>query len=314
MYSKRYCSDSRIIGLRRRTTLASWLVVGQAFGFSAGPFFGGLLYKIGFHNKVFNGVTSPGWIMAGIWALFWALSNVIFKDVAPLPSRPRLEEVDNIELSTINAADQAQIQSAEHAPRHRISPQQWGVIICMCYYAMTCFFILGSWEANIPVFTAKIFGYTPYNAGNFIALGGVTSFPFLFLNVWYARRIQDRVILGVGTSLGFTGIIIMLAILLSDRVTFGSLFICWFLVALGFNLASTCTLSLLSKQLPGELNNRVSMAIQYSNYTGRVTGAILGGAGVKIGMVNYAVIQIVVVALGGVMYMTLWRQLKAKTG
>ncbi len=141
MYSKRYCSDSRIIGLRRRTTLASWLVVGQAFGFSAGPFFGGLLYKIGFHNKVFNGVTSPGWIMAGIWALFWALSNVIFKDVAPLPIRPRSEEVDNVELSTINAADQAQIQSTEHAPRHRISPQQWGVIICMCYYAMTCFFI-----------------------------------------------------------------------------------------------------------------------------------------------------------------------------
>ncbi len=46
--------------------------------------------------------------MAGIWALFWALSNVIFKDVAPLPIRPRSEEVDNVELSTINAADQAQ--------------------------------------------------------------------------------------------------------------------------------------------------------------------------------------------------------------
>ncbi len=131
---------------------------------------------------------------------------------------------------------------------------------------------------------------------------------------WYARRIQDRVILGVGTSLGFTGIIIMLAILLSTALRFGSLFVCWFLVALGFNLASTCTLSLLSKQLPGEWNNRVSMAIQYSNYTGRVTGAILGGAGVKIGMVNYAIIQVVVVTLGGVMYMTLWRQLKAKTG
>lgn len=313
MYSKRYCSDPRIIGLRRRTTLAGLLVVGQAFGFSAGPFFGGLLYKIGFGNKVFNGVTSPGWVMAGILVLFWALSTLIFKDVAA-PPRARSEEVENIELSTINATDQVQVQATEDAPQHHISSQQWGVIICMCYYSMTCFFILGSWESNIPVFTAKILGYTPYNAGNFIALGGITSFPFLFLNVWYARRIQDRVILGAGTSLGFTGLIIMLAILLSDRVTFGSLFICWFLVALGFNLASTCTLSLLSKQLPGAWNNRVSMAIQYSNYTGRVTGAILGGAGVKIGMVNYAVIQIVVVALGGLMYMTLWRQLKAKTG
>lgn len=43
MYSKRYCSDHRIVGIRRRTTLAGWLVVGQAIGFSFGPFVGGLL-------------------------------------------------------------------------------------------------------------------------------------------------------------------------------------------------------------------------------------------------------------------------------
>lgn len=179
---------------------------------------------------------------------------------------------------------------------------------------MTCFFILGSWESNIPVFTAEALGYSPYNAGNFIALGGVCSFPFLLLNVRYARHIQDRVILAIGSSLGLIGLLIMLVILLAHRVTFGSLFICWFLVALGFNLASTCTLSLLSKQLPDAWNGKISMAIQYSNYSGRVTGAILGGAGVKIGMVNYIIIQIAVVALGGLMYTTLWRQLKAKAG
>jgi hypothetical protein len=54
---------------------------------------------------------------------------------------------------------------------------------------------------------------------------------------------------------------------------------CWVLVALGFNLASTCTLSLLSKQMPNAWNERTSIAIQYSNYCGRVTVAILGGAG-----------------------------------
>jgi hypothetical protein len=37
--------------------LASWLVLGQAFGFSLGPFVGGLLYKVGFSNQVFNGYT-----------------------------------------------------------------------------------------------------------------------------------------------------------------------------------------------------------------------------------------------------------------
>ncbi|KAH9475840.1 hypothetical protein JR316_0011400 [Psilocybe cubensis] len=313
MYSKRYCSDPRIVGIRRRTTLAGWLVVGQAFGFSAGPFFGGLLFKVGFANQVFNGVTSPGWIMAVIWMMFWGLHNLIFQDV-PLQSPPS----QNIELSATTTSeppkDQVQENQTPKATFRGISLAQWGVIICMCYYAMTCFFMLGSWEANIPVFTAHALGYSPYNAGNFIALGGVASVPFLLLNVWYARRIQDRVILATGTSLGTVGLIIMLTILKTSKVNFGSLFVCWFLVALGFNLASTCTLSLLSKQLPDTWNRKVSMAIQYSNYTGRVAGAILGGSGVRMGMVNYVAVQLAVVGTGGVMYLTLWRQLKAKTG
>ncbi len=44
MYNKRYCTDPRIVGIRRRTTLAGWLVLGQGLGFSLGPFVGGLLY------------------------------------------------------------------------------------------------------------------------------------------------------------------------------------------------------------------------------------------------------------------------------
>ena len=94
----------------------------------------------------------------------------------------------------------------------------------------------------------------------------------------------------------------------------GSLFACWFLVALGFNLASTVTLSLLSKQLPPAWNTRVSVAIQYSNYTGRVTGAVWGGAGVKVGMPSYVGMQIAIVGVGVVLFSTLWRNLKAKTG
>ncbi|KAH9487241.1 hypothetical protein JR316_0001310 [Psilocybe cubensis] len=309
MYSKRYCSDPRIVGIRRRTTLAGLLVVGQAFGFSAGPFFGGLLYKVGFGNQVFNGVTSPGWIMAVIWLMFWGLSNLMFQDV------PRQQRPQSIELSPVDGTtEHSQPPQSFKAALREITPPQWGVIVCMCYYSMTCFLILGSWEANIPVFTAEALNYSPYNAGNFIALGGLVSFPFLLLNVWYARRIQDRVILAIGTSLGMLGLLIMLAILQTSKVTFGSLFVCWFLIALGFNLASTCTLSLLSKQLPDTWNRKVSMAIQYSNYTGRVTGAILGGAGVKMGMTNYIAVQLSVVGLGGVMYLTLWKQLKAKTG
>lgn len=304
LYSKRYCSDGRIVGIRQRTTLAGWLVIGQTFGFSTGPFFGGLLYKIGFKSMVFNGVTSPGWVMALTWIIFGTLSALIFEDVPPQPHPEPLELI----------ASTTPPNRAIEAVYDRISSHQWRVIVCMCYFAMTCFFILNAWEANIPIFTAKALGYSPYNAGNLIALGGISSFPFLLLNIRYARRIQDRVILAVGTFTGAVGLLIMLSTLLANKVTAGSLFICWFLIALGFNLASTCTLSLLSKQLPDTWNGRISMAIQYSNTVGRVTGSILGGAGVKMGMVNYVIVQIVVVAVGGLMYVMLWRQLKAKTG
>lgn len=44
MYAKKYCSDGRIVGVRRRTTLAGWQVLGQGIGFSLGPFLGGLLW------------------------------------------------------------------------------------------------------------------------------------------------------------------------------------------------------------------------------------------------------------------------------
>jgi MFS family permease len=144
---------------------------------------------------------------------------------------------------------------------------------------MSFFFILASWESNIPIFTAVAFNYTPYAAGNFIALGGITTVPFLLASVRYSPRFQDRATLATGSAIGLAGLVMTLVLLATDRVVFGSFYVCWVLVALGFNLASTCTLSLLSKQLPDEWNSRTSVAIQYSNYCGRVTGAILGGAG-----------------------------------
>lgn len=200
-----------------------------------------------------------------------------------------------------------------------MSAGQWGITATMCWFAMTCFFILGAWEANLPVFTGSDsplspFHFSPFAAGNLIALGGACTFPFLLANVFFARRFQDRVTLAVGTSLGTAGLLVAISILRASAVNYGSLFVAWFLVALGFNIASTVTLSLLSKQLPPEWNTRISVGIQYSNYTGRVCGAVWGGAGVKIGMLSYVGLQIAIVGVGAVMFMTLWQNLKAKTG
>ncbi|RDX45719.1 MFS general substrate transporter [Lentinus brumalis] len=338
MYCKRYCSDPRIVGIRRRTTLAGWQVLGQGVGFSVGPFVGGLLYKIGFKNSVFNGYTSPAWIMAAVWAVFWVAVVVFFKDVphtfapAPIPLRSlppsSALRASGVEKEAGDSAASLRVTETEvpasdaptpTPPQLKMTSAQWGVAATMCWFAMTCFFILGAWESNIPVFTgsdapANPFHFSPFAAGNMIALGGACTIPFLLLNLHFARRVQDRHTLAMGTSIGLSGLLVAMAILRAEKVNYGSLFIAWFLVALGFNVASTVTLSLLSKQLPGEWNGRVSLFIQWSNYTGRVTGAIWGGAGVKVGMLNYVALQIAYVGIGAVMFITLWRQLKAKTG
>ncbi|RDB16989.1 hypothetical protein Hypma_002670 [Hypsizygus marmoreus] len=314
MYCKRYCSDPRIVGVRRRTTLAGFLVMGQGLGFTAGPFLGGVLYKIGFPNTVFNGLTSPGWLFAIIWAIYFVANGVFFKDIRPSPTHPHdiSSPPTSHEPEVSISSPSTSFDDTEY--RRPTSLRQWGVIALMMWYAMTCFLVLGAWESNIPVYTEAIFGYDPFRAGNFIALGGVATFPFLILNVFYARYLQDRVILACGVSLGLAGQFIMLALVNTNKVTFGSFYVCWFIVALGFNLASTCTLSLLSKLLPPSWNSVISLAIQNSNLTGRVAGAVLGGSGVKIGISNFLGLQIAVVGIGLVMQITLWRDLKAKTG
>ncbi|KAL1692127.1 hypothetical protein GGG16DRAFT_112448 [Schizophyllum commune] len=45
--------------------------------------------------------------------------------------------------------------------------------------------------------------------------------------------------------------------------------------------------------------------IQYSNYVGRVTGALLGGAGTSMGMKDCIGVQLAIIDFGAVMYLTL---------
>lgn len=369
MYCKRYCADPRIVGLRRRTTLAGWVVVTQGVGMTAGPFFGGLLFKIGFPNKWFNGLTSPGWVMAGIWALFWVATTLVYKEVPR--AQPRADpSVEEIELAPLPAhgvdsdglhhrgpphAEAARARSPVHAPS---APKgAWGVAALMCWCAMTCFFVLGAWEANIPVFASNVpapssnstlasplsgVHFSPTGAGNFIALGGLIAAPLLLFNALHvARRVQDRYILLGGMGAGLAGLAVFLALLAArERVGYAPLLVCWAAVALGFNVASTVTLSLMSKTLPPtvsvrawslrralglareepvsrkeiDLNGRTSLAVQYSNYCGRVCGAVWGGSGVKVGMLGYVGLELGllgVVALGSWRF---WRDMKAKTG
>ena len=66
--------------------------------------------------------------------------------------------------------------------------------------------------------------------------------------------------------------------------------------------------------MPHEWNGKISLFIQYSNYSGRVSGAIWGGAGVDVGMTRYLGLQLALLGIGALMFMTFWKEMKAKTG
>ncbi|KAK7439759.1 hypothetical protein VKT23_015868 [Stygiomarasmius scandens] len=422
MYCKRYCSDPRIVGLRRRTTLASWLVVGNGVGMGIGPLLGGVFFRyVGFgyegtsKGSLWNGYTSPAWVLAGVWLIYWISCLIWFEDV------PRGEPVNE---AVIQSAEVSGVSSKEtsvttttaisapppstnpisrhvmssRSPESPVAPaspanpdteplprSRYPVIFCMCWFAMTCFFVLGAWESNLPVYTSvevnPAFGFSPFVAGGFLSVGALICFPFFILNIFLAKRVQDRWTLVAGTFLGASALVILLVLLGLNRTTAGGvsndtpaslnisalaylsnttlpthiyvsdidnsvqvpalgistaplLFISWFLVALGFNIASTVTMSLLSKTLPStpKWNALSSVMIQCSNYTGRVTGAVWGGYGGGIGgfgstdgvvlsaeavrkaMMSYVGLELALVGIGGVICGCVWKELKAKTG
>ncbi len=120
--------------------------------------------------------------------------------------------------------------------------------------------------------------------------------------------------LAFGTSLGVVALFIFLALLETDNVNYGSIFVCWWAVVLGFNTAFTVPVSLLSKQFPPSWNNKTSIMVQCSTFIGRVSGAVLGGSGVRIGMRTYISVEIALAGIGTLLYIVLWRELKTKRG
>ena len=224
--------------------------------------------------------------MAATWLLFWGAVTVFFEDVHEKAPTARQARSSGIELQSLQPQAQERsvdlyppqlsrptsfFQDIDEGEEFVLGPSQWGVIITMCWFAMTCFFILGSWEANIPVFAASqesSLGYSPFKSGNLIAIGGATTFPLLLANIFVGKRVQDRMTLAAGSFIGMVGLITFEALLVKSTkgITFATLLVSWMFVALGFNLSTTCTLSLLSKKLPGEWNARISTVIQCSNY------------------------------------------------
>ncbi|KAK0528718.1 hypothetical protein OC842_004471 [Tilletia horrida] len=365
MLVKRYITDSRIVGTRRRTMLSAWLVTSQVFGMAIGPFCGGLLTKIGTirqSGKIWNGFSSPSWLMAGVWAAFLVAITLVFEDPpnsdpkttlcedlkrlfgqqraespdaielgkdpsAPVDKKPAIPQapgylVDSAQSDRISALPPTRIETTlldagsadTKADRTQLSPAQWASLGMMCWFAMDTFFTLGAWEANIPVFSADFPGlnWTEEKAGNILALAAIIVLPILFALVFLAKYIQDRVILATGIVIGLSGLIIHMITLtpgLEHSISFGSFFASWLLVALGYNMMSTVTLSLLSKQVPPQFNNYTSLIIQLSNYSGRLGGAFWGTAVEQVGQRSILSLELGLTLFGTLGAIILWSKM-----
>ncbi|XP_024533708.1 uncharacterized MFS-type transporter C330.07c [Selaginella moellendorffii] len=93
-FLKRYCTDPCIVGVRRRTTCTSLLILAQTLGMVAGPIVGGFLARIPMKTALFNKNTLPGWFMAVVWSIYWLLTKVLFKDVTDTADQVRDSKYD----------------------------------------------------------------------------------------------------------------------------------------------------------------------------------------------------------------------------
>ncbi|KAI9003126.1 major facilitator superfamily domain-containing protein [Gaertneriomyces semiglobifer] len=316
---KRYCTDPRIVGLRRRTMCSALLVAAQTLGMVVGPLVGGQMARIGGNSKILNGYTVPGWVMAGVWTGYWLAVKVWFKDVPSQEPKAAGEEI-NLEEGELTERDSAGDVKVEIHKHHKNTTRAALLLGgLMSYLAFVVFFELGSWEANIPIYGGRQFSFTHWDAGNFIGLIGLGSFVLMIPLTMYARRYQDRTILMLGIVLALVGVSVhaaLLSISNSDgvHVTLATFGIAWFLVCWGLNLASTITLSLMSKVLPESVADKGALAVQLSNYTGRLLGAIWGTTSEKIGDEGLVWGQFALICVGWLGIIMAWTKLRAKTG
>ncbi|XP_024545245.1 uncharacterized MFS-type transporter C330.07c-like [Selaginella moellendorffii] len=186
----------------------------------------------------------------------------------------------------------------------------------MSYTAFVIFFELGSWETSIPIYSWKKFGYDAFEAGNFIGLIGLGTVFLVATMPALAHKIQDRLWLAAGCFLGLAGIVANYILLggNSGHMNFPSYAAQWFVVCLGFNTASSITLSLLSKNLGNKSSDRAAIAVQLSNYSGRLLGAIWGTAADMVGDRGVALGQLLVATVAMVGIIAMWRFLRAQRG
>ncbi|KAG0190797.1 hypothetical protein DFQ28_001521 [Apophysomyces sp. BC1034] len=295
-FVKRYCTDPRIVGVRKRTMCCSLLVVSQSLGMVIGPLIGGQLARVGDLGVIMNMNTIAGWVMACIWLAYWIAVVIFFKDI------PKSASADKPAKRSIFKMFQ------------KGSYGMLAITIAMSFIAFSVFFELGAWEANIPIFTAKEFGWNEWDSGNFIGLIGIGSIVIVVPMTIYSQKIQDRTTAVVGFGMALIGMILYLARLTTGGVGKPDYGVSWFLVCSGYNIASTITLSLMSKLFPDQLSDVCALIVQVSNYIGRLTGAVWGTSSEAVTDIGVASLELAFTIIGFSAIVIMWQRIHTVTG
>lgn len=81
--------------------------------------------------------------MAVIWAAFWAVITRLFEDPPAEEDPIQLQNVENVVTPTGSADRLAASATSTQPESLSMTRGQIGSLICMCWLAMTCFFVLG---------------------------------------------------------------------------------------------------------------------------------------------------------------------------
>ncbi|EEB05431.1 membrane transporter [Schizosaccharomyces japonicus yFS275] len=300
LYHKRYVTDKTLVSPRYRTPLATCTTLAQAMGMCVGPFLGGLLSKASAHarNRVWDKFTSGNWIMAIVWLVYLIVAAFLFKD--------------DLETSyTDTTVDQSVITDADQNSQ-RLTKNGMFTMFVVSWITFTSNFTLVGYLSSIPVYTSELYGYSTFQAGNFIALNFLLISPLVLSVTFLSRHIQDRIIsLGSLIVLLF-GLFLHLIIHECKREYLIPYFIACLIILFSGNVVGSPSVSLLTKQLPPKFHVRGNVAVQIAISLSDTLGAIFGGAISAIKFIPVFLVCFLINALGMVFLLCIWTSIKQK--
>ncbi|EPY51502.1 major facilitator superfamily transporter [Schizosaccharomyces cryophilus OY26] len=304
LYHKKFMSDRILVGAKYRTFMSTLNTIMLTAGIAIGPFLGGLMAKTSSnsHNAVWNQYTSGNWLLAIFWFVLFVISSLFYNDVdstiPPIPARNQNDD-SNSEARTT------------HPRPDFISLLR---IFVAGYIAFSCFFTMEAYQASIPIYTAYLYKYSPFQSGNFLALACLIDIPFLLLFSFLSRWIEDRTITLIGILISVMTVAVHLIVNRLQKEYLQLYFTLFCFVFFGTSIAFSPLVSLLTKQLHPAHHLLASVVIQISIAIADTTGPVFGGAIRTVTSLGFLITLLALHVLATIFMLCIWKTAKVKTG